>query len=60
MSTASSVKTGAQVYRPRTTLYSLRQSNDDVCGPSTTLFLLEVIVEIMCLFKKPHEKTCQL
>jgi hypothetical protein len=33
MSTASSVKTGTQVYRPGTTLHSRRQPIDDVCGP---------------------------
>jgi hypothetical protein len=39
MSKASSVRTGTQVYRPGTTLHSLRQANDDVCGPINNVFL---------------------
>jgi len=39
MSTASSVKTGTQIYHPRTTLHSFRQSCDNVCGPINDIFL---------------------
>jgi len=39
MSRASSVKTGTQIYHPRTTLHTLRQTSDNVCGPINVIFL---------------------
>jgi hypothetical protein len=35
----SSVKTGTQIFRSRTTLHSLRHSRDNVCGTINDIFL---------------------
>jgi len=40
----SSVKTGNQIFRSRTTLHSLRHSRDNVCGTINDIFLLAGIV----------------